>query len=225
MQGCEETRLYNQEHLKQWPILSARTTGGGYIYNDTRVLSGIILTKTGDTLKGKMKILPYFNGGFSQIPLLPNGKYTAKDIVGIPRTRIKFLRAYGDSSWSGQDYMDFVNLHDRDLWRILVIKDSFAIYDDYTPGIDPVFGTEMILVKQNMPWPWIRIYHHVVHDDARDIDPYILAFINKRYKSHFQGRDFKDERAMFDYILDKENSRPIFPQAPRTPPPATNGPS
>lgn len=185
-----------------WPVTGASNPYGP-IYNDTKIRYGDVVLKNGDSLRGWMKILPYYNGAFRTIDLLPDGEYSR--IMSIERTRINHVRAYRDAGVPDSGYTDFVNLRDKDLWRKLASKDSSTIYDDYTPNFDPLpFGYEMILTGKSHEF--IKIYHHRYHDFDAEILPRIARFINKRYAVHFQPADFKDVWAMIRYILDRESA-------------------
>jgi len=45
------------------------------------------------------------------------------------------------------------------------------------------------------------------------IVPALLKFMKKRYSISFTGSDFKDEKEILDYILEKETSNPSLRSA------------
>jgi hypothetical protein len=200
---CGALELYGQQP-PAWPVTLHGNTFGAREYNDTKVQYGYILLKYGDTLRGEIKLVPC-DPGFPDVFFLASVKFTRRDIMAVPRYEISYVRTYPDPQMPDSDVTDFVNLHNRDLWRKLASKDSWTIYDDYTPNLsDHPFGNEMILVGKDKKW--IKIYHHRYHDFDAEVLPLILNFINKRYYTHFQPGDFQDAQAMTQYILDKERA-------------------
>jgi hypothetical protein len=184
-----------------WPAIGA-TPVSGKIYNATRIQYGFILLKNGEKLVGWMKILPTW---FFFIEILPEGKYRGEDLVMVYRDKINFVRAYHDPERPDSGYTDFINLRDEELWRVLASRDSLSLYDDFTPNFhsNQPFGYKMVLVRKGQKW--IKIYNHYYHDFDGEIIPRMLAFINKRYKTHFAPGDFKDAWAMIHYILERES--------------------
>jgi hypothetical protein len=199
LQGCGEAQRYAQEHLKEWPIVQETTNTFGHIYNDVAVRQGYILLKSGDTLGGRMKVLPYAHGIFDFIPLLPPGKQERKDIMVVEKETIDYVRIYPDSLRTDSSVTDFINLEGKDLWRLLAKKNDVGIYDNFFPGISRPFGEEMILFEKNKK---TRIFHNAFYNE--EVLPLLVKFINRRYRSHVTEADFEDARAMIRYILDKE---------------------
>jgi NRPS condensation-like uncharacterized protein len=88
-----------------------------------------------------------------------------------------------------------------------------GIYDDLLPDEPGDSGSfsKLILFENNQK---INIYGRAVFRSG-DAKPLLLKFINKRYRSSFAASDFKDERAMIDYILTRETTaEPVVPKSP-----------
>ncbi len=203
LQGFAATAQYSKRS-QDWPAYAGEGTVGQSLYNRTQVLYGTIFLKNKDTLQGRMKILSYKGGSYFFIELLPTGLNGFWDIRRIDRKRIDYIRAYIDPTLSDSLSMEFVNLNDKDLWRVLAKKEDIYIYDNFYPGRPhSALGEEMILVGEDKRW--IRIFNHINYGE--NVIPALLNFINKRYRIHFQQSDFKDEWAMIHYILDKETSQ------------------
>jgi hypothetical protein len=204
--GCGTLEGYGQ-NAPQWPGKKDRTSFTN-AYNDAKDQYGYILLKDGDTLRGKIKLLPYTDYYYREILFLALDKFAGRDIVFVPRYTISYVRTYPNPERPDTGTTDFVNLHNRDLWRALASKDGWTIYDDYTPNSRNLsFGYEMILAGKDKRW--IKIYHHLYHDFDAEILPLILNFINKRYKMQFQPGDLGDVWALIHYILDKESGLPF----------------
>lgn len=68
----------------------------------------------------------------------------------------------------------------------------------------------MLLNTQRMSLDLICFLLRILMKAMVDLNPrsfFLLQFIDKTYGEHFKKQDFKDEKAMIDYILDKENQK------------------
>src|ERR1700761_5647037 len=81
-------------NIKDWPIKAPIGTPAGQEYNKTQVIYGYILTKDNDTLRGRLKIVPFWGVAFFYVYVLPEGKQKGEDILNIYRARIRSVRAY-----------------------------------------------------------------------------------------------------------------------------------
>ena len=200
-------RAYEQQtRPDDWPVTLGRHWLYSPMYNDTRVQKGYIVLKSGDTLRGHMKVLPYSHGIFTAIPLLLPGGSTTYDIRSVKRENISSIRIYEDSSENKNDFTDFFNLGDNHaLWRLLARKNELSIYDDYSSCFGHPFGEEMIIAGNNKR---IVIYKNTFYPE--DVLPAVLKFANKRYKAHFTANSFTDENALLNYILDSSARQPPF---------------
>ena len=197
-----ESAYEQQPRPDDWPVTLGRQWLYSPMYNETRVQEGYIVLKSGDTLNGHMKVLPYSHGIFTAIPLLPPGGSTTYDVRSVTREKISSIRVYGNSSETGNDFTDFFNLGDNhELWRLLARKNELGIYDDYSSCFGHPFGEEMIIAANGKR---IVIYKNTFHRE--DVLPALLRFMNKRYKTHFTAHSFENKNAIFNYILEKENS-------------------
>ena len=134
------------------------------------------------------------------ISFVPAGKNNAWDVADIAREKINYVRLYADSLRNGNNFTDFVNLENKDLWRLVIQKDSIIIYDNYNPGDREAFGERMRLVTRGKK---VKIYgSSIFHTDG--VSPLLLRFINERYKEKHDISDFSDENTMINYILTKE---------------------
>ena len=184
-----------------WPKAHMGHAWATKIYNDAIVCYADVFLKRGDTLRGTVKLFPYATNGY---PIYCWRERTPRTfMVNLDRRKIAFVRTYPNPFRPDTGYTDFVNLHNKDLWRKLAWRGNWTIYDDYVPtdGVPP-FGRDMILVGKEKKW--IKIYHLRHRDIGADVGPRILSFINLRYHQQFQPQDFKDQRAMMEYILDRE---------------------
>ncbi len=191
-------QVHAQDGRKNWPIRMARTNGAALSYNATKVSQGYILLRNNDTLVGKMKILVYSPPTLDFVDFLAAGKNTRKDLVEVKTKEINYVRDYTDSFKSDSNFTDFVNLENKDLWRLLARENKISVYDDLLAG-DPGYGYRMRLVSENK---MIKIYGNSLFH-IKGIKPLIVRFINHRYHTHFETGDFKDVKAMIDTILEK----------------------
>lgn len=186
---------------ENWPRAVGGTPNHVNNYNNAEVRYGYVVLKTGDTLRGTVKIFPYL--AYPGILVWREGDPSPRQIRLIGWREIHCARTYPDPGRPDSGHTDFVNLHDKDLWRKLASTDSLTIYDDNTPNFNTrPFGNEMILVGPDRKW--VRIYHDNYRDFDAEVVPLILQFINNRYNVQVQPGDFKDAWALIRYILDKE---------------------
>ena len=91
-------------------------------------------------------------------------------------------------------------MENKDLWRLIIQKDSVTIYDNYNPGDHEALGERMRLVTRGKN---VKIYgSSIFHTDG--VSPLLLRFINERYKEKHDISDFSDQNTMINYILTKE---------------------
>lgn len=166
------------------------------------VTVGFIITKSTDTLRGYIKIqtVYYYGDKLLYIPLLPFNKTKKADIIKVKLEDIDYVRVNFPQKKGTSDYMPIQST----MWLILGSKNQIRLC--YQNWGDYFFGNnwdEMILISgseiSEIPISNSSIFHPRSY--------FILEFINKRYSEHFKQEDFKDEKAMEDYILDKENKK------------------
>ncbi len=200
--GSCENLIYAQKKNYDWPVHASTSGSFGFTYNATPVSIGYILLKNGDTLSGRIKLLVY-SPPINFISFVSAGKNNTWDVADISREKINYVRLCADSIRNGNYFTDFVNLENKDLWRLVIQKDSVIIYDNYNPGDNEALGERMRLVTRGIN---VKIYgSSIFHTDGPSL--LLLRFINKRYKEKRAISDFPDENAMLNYILSKENER------------------
>ncbi len=200
--GICENQIYAQKKDFNWPVRSSTSSSFGLSYNATPVSIGYILLKNGDTLRGRIKLLVY-SPAITFISFVPTGKNDKNDVVNVQRERISYVRLYSDSLRNSNNFTDFVNLENKDLWRLIIQNDGVIIYDNYNPGDSEPLGERMRLVTMGNN---IKIYgSSIFHTEGPS--PLLLRFINKRYKQKFDSSFFPDDNKMINYILAEENER------------------
>jgi hypothetical protein len=198
-----ENQTYAQKNDYNWPIRYSAGSWYGIEYNWTPVCTGFIFLKNGDTLKGRIKLLVYTAPAVTHISFLPSGRNDAIHVIDIQRERINYVRLYSDTLRNGNNFTDFINLENKDLWRLVIEKDSVFIYDNYHPGDSEALGERMRLISKGKK---IKIYgSSIFHTDGPS--PLLFRFINRRYKEKCDISDFSDDNAMINYILTKEIER------------------
>ncbi len=198
----DENLTYAQKKDFNWPVRSSTTSSSGLAYNATPVSIGYILLRNGDTLRGRIKLLVY-SPPIHSISFLPTGRNDAIHVIDIQRERINYVRLYSDTLRNGNNFTDFVNLENKDLWRLIIEKDNVKIYDNYNPVDGESFGEKMRLVSGGKN---IQIYGNTIFG-TDNISRRMLRFINKRYKQKLNSSFFPDDDSMVIYILSKENER------------------
>lgn len=194
---------------KKWPDYKhLRRIGDGTVYYlSAPVREGYIFTKNKDTLKGYIKIFNYnkLHSHLLYFPLLPFNKTKATDIIDVKLEDIDFIRVKRPNSNDSEDY----GLVDSNTWLLIGRKNQIKIYYQqwWNTDVDGILfiWIEMILVseKERTEIPTRAL----IGSHPRWY--YLLQFINKRYGQDFKQEDFKDEKAMIGYILDKENQKPL----------------
>jgi hypothetical protein len=172
------------------------------------VKEGYILTKNNDTLKGyfKMRELNEFNMPSMPIPFLPFNKTKATDIINIKIDSINYIRKKLAKETDSVDYIPF----ESTLWLVLGRKNGIKILyqqwnkrADYDVSIyqqwdEIIIASDKLIVK-------IPTYGKKWSPHSQNF--FILKFINERYGQNFYNKDFKNQKAMLDYILEKENEK------------------
>ncbi len=184
-----ENRTYAQKNNSDWPVHASTSGSFGFTYNATPVSIGYILLKNGDTLRGRIKLLVYYSP-IRYISFVPAGKNNTWDVVDVPREKINYVRLYSDSLRNGNHFTDFVNLENKDLWRLIKEKDNVKIYDNYNPVDGESFGEKMRLVSGGKN---IQIYGNTIFG-TDNISRRLLRFINKRYKQKLNSDFFPDDK-------------------------------
>jgi hypothetical protein len=179
--------------------------------------SGYIFTTNKDTLRGRMNI-DGFNLSYVQPTFIKVGPANSvkQGEVKVNLIDINYVRLKQPGSNDSFDYVPF----EGTLWQVLGKKKNAAIfyhegYYLFSTGIGiytkwhSAYMDKMVLIsaKKVISIPLIdesyinrhTIFHFLSHT------PQLLQFINKRYDQHFNKNDFKDEKAMIDYILNAEN--------------------
>lgn len=197
-----------------WPYYNV-SKGRFVLYNHTPIQPGIIVYRNGDSLKGQIKIPPGYE--FNRCSIIPEGTMLRlKNIIDVYPEQIKNIRIYDDSAETR--YTDIVSLKYKNkerLWRLLGKNNSASIYDDAINTYDNTLAAfkyedpyksnyytiAMMLVTGNEA---IRIYHR-----PHLAKPYgiVLEFINKRFKTHFEKKDFNSTGDLIKYILKKEGKK------------------
>jgi hypothetical protein len=172
------------------------------------VKEGYILMKNNDTLKGyfKMRELNEFNVPSKPIPFLPFNKTSVSDIINIKIDSINYIRKKLAKGTDSADYVPF----ESTLWLVLGRKNRISIlYQEWNKRADYdvsiyqqwdeiIVTSEKLIVK-------IPTYGKKWNPHSQNF--FILKFINDRYGQNFNSNDFKNQKAMLDYILDKENEK------------------
>jgi hypothetical protein len=182
--------------------------GKGTLYGNIRpVEKGFVALKNNDTIFGLIKI------NFTiPLPVLPNGKKAAGDIIRYDGHEINYFRVYNDSVTNTQCYLDFVPLpipynscQALHIWRLLGKKNDISIFDLFAYGYNNpnkiAYLYKTILFSKNN---YIKLYTWY---PFRGIRGSLERFINRRYKTSVHKKDFKTIREMINYILDKENEK------------------
>jgi hypothetical protein len=203
---------------REWPI----KTGWTNQYSTFPVQRGCIILRSKDTLCGIIKLLP--NGQrihYAYIQILQNSMKDAKDVIKIEKNDIEFINIYkynGNIQSKSIDYYYLGNKFSSDYWRIIGKRNGATIYisdypnnesDDWNDSNQDYY---QLLLTSKKDTTIIGTYQSLLRSDKsshRTIKntKILLKFINKHYSQHFNKEDFKNNQALLDYILDKENER------------------
>lgn len=164
-----------------------------------------VVTNNNDTLEGKLKGTSVFylkpiNGNYEYI--VYKNKQLNKNIK-IKRNDIKNIGVINKKNNDTSMYIIFNNYY----WQLLAAKCNLGIYKRVYYSDAASFTTleDIVIFAGNKQR--FSIYHGYPLTEKFDneiIDSTILIFINAQYNQNFSITYFKDEKAMYDYILDKE---------------------
>jgi len=219
--------LYENQFDSIWPAhknikhLFDPHTGSsqdGYV-----ITKGYIVTNRNDTLNGYIKITPTIDVDQSHlaesVPFLPFNKTDAKDIRDIEIDSVNLIRTITENNYTA-DYIPLQSVNfERTLWLLHIQKNNIKICYQYqfsqtidysNNAVNPVqnnYGGELVLVSKAGSIIKIIPFGDFNSRPKNDAKFYMLKFIKKRYHQTLNENSFKDENAMVDYILDKENEK------------------
>jgi hypothetical protein len=179
---------------------------------------GYVVTNNNDTIKGKFKLPPIW--------LLMEGKPIPQTLfsirehdnsnkntkINIKIVDIKNIKIIKNNR---NDTSTYFILNNK-LWELLAVKDNLSIrqrdFEQHGPygGINDwdrfeelalFIGKKQYISIYSVNLD-IKVYTNKSYKKARDRA--IIEFINMRYNQKFSTNDFKDDKAMYNYILDKE---------------------
>jgi hypothetical protein len=206
--GCLSTPyLYNTKIKSNWP----KKFGSGYYY----VYNGTVQLKNNSKIVGLIKMDIYNNAdtkldsSTSFIQILPSRKTTIEDIQTIYLYEISYIRIQNPANSDSDEYKPFGS---TTLAKLIGKKNDVRLYCRYSyweSSNDPNFshtitGANIILTLNTKI---LAQFSTLVQPSQRWSD--YSEFINKRYKQHFSLHysEFKNEKEMIDYILNKEIER------------------
>ena len=150
----------------------------------------------------------------TSILLLPEDKIEKKDIIFINVETINFVRVYADNINENNHFTDYYYYHrgKEDLFLYTYAKAGKVLvavgngYFDETVTSSNIYELYLFSSQKGL------IDIAPPNDFYTRINPqkHFLKFINKHYQQHFKKEDFKDENAMVDYILNKENEKEML---------------
>lgn len=178
--------------------------------------SGYILLNSGDTIQGKINILDLSIIGDQQSKYFKWKPFQDNVARGTPIMidvdSIKFIKVKTTTLWTifNPHYSKYVPFKDH-IWLCLGSKNEVGLYSRGIEGdiiftgdgmVSSITQTKMILISAGteikIPFDDNPFYSEKY---------YFVKFINERYGSNFQVKDFKDSRAAINYILDAEDER------------------
>jgi hypothetical protein len=173
----------------EWPVHYTRPYA-----NLAPVYDGIIFLENGDSVKGRIKMIPFTQA----YPILPEGKNLVEEISRQEIRKVRIFYSMGD-----RPFGDFVNLHRGIiLWRLVAGKGVVGIYDN---GTGNSYGTRMFVVDGPNGQKGKKIYgqwSYIFHNGA--IRRLLFRFARKRYDHRIQRKDFPTDESLFQFILMKE---------------------
>jgi hypothetical protein len=188
--------------LKSWPKNSLNK----HLDYDP-VYMGYIVTTNGDTLRGLMKFGSTYkpHETMTRIMIIPLGQNKKDSIIHLRKKDINYIRSFEDSTKN--KFTDFLKLPNGGLYRLIEKANDIGMYisNSYTNGTYncPLYKGGMLLYKDKTEV--IISIGNFFSNNLRSPQKNLVQFINKRYQQDFNKEDFKDEKAMVDYILNKEN--------------------
>lgn len=174
---------------KEWPV----------VYYPSRanipVHKGFIVLKNNDTMRGIIKLV-YPNS----VAIWPYGtKKDSKSVLFKPIVDIEYMGIYDDTVDDKSDrFYKYIKLGNDYLARLVVSNGEYKICDDPTNDFHKV----NILVTPKDTVKMFTSFNLQKHFGNKK--KLILMFINKRYGQNFSIEYFRDEKSMFDYILESE---------------------
>lgn len=175
-----------QGQERKWPVRYTR-------WMDARapVGEGYAVLTNGDTVKGFIKLLPITNS----YPVLDTATNTIRDVY---ISDIVVMRIYAGSP--DGPYMDYLNIDFKySLWILKAKKNNVALYEKLGSTASP-----LILVTPNKTIKLVHPLATILHNDT-GYDAALIRFIHKRYKMAVKEDDFATTKAIFTYIVDREN--------------------
>jgi hypothetical protein len=200
--------IKSTELKKSWPVYVKPTSrhSGVQYYNDAAVARGSILLKHQDTITGLIKLIPYspHSRRFDAIPIIKSTDLAQKKITNVDRRDIEAIQTFADSS-NGYTANLFIPLDSLNLYRVIARTTHAGIYDDAFYGMPAPhkYFSHIVLYSEGKAH---KIMDRIFWGDrsGRQIMHPLIKFIRHRYGIHKKVRDFKDEKAIFDFILDQE---------------------
>lgn len=193
---------------KDWPYSPIGTRSYASIYRTSAIYDGTIVLKSGDSISGKIKLLPYLPSlNLTYLQLLPKNKTDVNDILNINRNKIAQVRLSAPLPFDSSGNTYLFTMGDNELWRLIKRKGQISIYDgifNYLPK-----GRCNATMLMTNPHEKImispRFLQGVFYADA--VRPFLLDFIKKRYHENFKSGYFKNDQSIIQYIVRKENER------------------
>jgi hypothetical protein len=194
--GCFLSEQRRLDHM--WPAKYEF----GSPFQLASVQEGYILTKTGDTLRGyiKMVTLNYHFDKVADVPLLPFNKKGETDIIKVPLEDIDYVRIRLTHHAIAEDYMPIGPA----MWHILAEKDQIRVCHQpwQNRSNDDVWEAEELILVSGKERIEIPLSGPISSSTMA-----IRQFINNRYGKQFKKADFKSDQDMFTYIAEEEARR------------------
>lgn len=197
---------YCQNEFKYtWPYIPHAHFKERSDYYTASIGVGYIIKKDNDTLNGYIKMLQYNKNEPSSyyIPIMPFGKEKANEIINVDRKDIDRIIVNVKLPDTNSNSNEYVNLYDTDMWILLGKNGAVGIYYNFWHISSRHSKEEIILVTKKSK---TLIYNSNALGiyNGRKV---FLRFINKNYKLNLGQNNFKDEKEMMNYILNKENKQ------------------
>src|SRR5450432_1766580 len=110
---------------RKWDYMWPAKYGFGSPFQLASVLEGYTLKKTGDTLRGYIKMVTLNDHSYkvTDVPLLPFNKKDKTDIIKVPLEDIDYVRIQSTHHGSASDYMPI----GAAMWQILAEKGRIRV--------------------------------------------------------------------------------------------------
>ncbi len=183
---------------KKWPNWKSERTFG---YMAAPVRRGYILTINNDTLFGYIRIFDCNEAGsqLNGVSILPFNKTLATDIITVKLPDIDYIKV---EMPDGKDSAEYIIVHGV-TWRIIGERKNVRICYEETWTTD-IGGTAI-----DGNWTCLVKGKEIKMMPGNRFNP-TLAFslrryINDSYGKHYAEKDFKSNKGMINYILDRES--------------------